>query len=44
MYSIREAKILKEKEEWKKKTSQGLLDSRFGALQSSWYLRRIYFS
>jgi hypothetical protein len=35
MYSIREVKIRKEKEEWKKKISQGLHDSRFGALQSS---------
>jgi|SRR6516165_10534721 hypothetical protein len=35
MYSIREVKIRKEKEEWKKKISQGLPDSRFGALQSS---------
>ena len=35
MYSIREVKIWKEKEEWKKKTSQGSSDSRFGALQSS---------
>ena len=34
MYSIREVNIRKE-EEWKKKISQGLPDSRFGALQSS---------
>jgi len=35
MYSTREVNIRKEKEEWKKKVSQGLPDSRFGALQSS---------
>jgi hypothetical protein len=35
MYIIREVKIRKEKEEWKKKTGQGSPNSRFGALQSS---------
>jgi hypothetical protein len=32
MYSIREVKIRKEKEKWKKKTGQGSPDSRFGGL------------